>query len=102
MSKFFYVVVPFYPIESLKSGIFDRIFGSTNSQMAISRRRELFDTYKNQLWQRVDHISAGLSGTGVKVTPLNTEELIELLYNSYNPSTHYNSIIKDIDKVELR
>ena len=102
MSKFFYVVVPFYPIESTKSGIFDRLFGSTNSQMAISRRRELFDTYKNQLWQRVDHISAGISGTGVKVMPLKTEELIELLYNSYNPSTHNNSIIKDIDKVELR
>ena len=102
MSKFFYVVVPFYPIESTKSGMLDRLFGSSSSQMAVSRRRELFDTYKNQLWQRVDHISAGLSGTGVKVTPLKTEELIELLYNSYNPSTHSNSIIKDIDKVELR
>jgi len=102
MSKFFYVVVPFHPIESVKSGIFDRFFGATNSQMAISKRRELFDTYKNQLWQRLDHVSAGLSGTGVKVTPLNTEELIELLYNSYNPSTHSNSIIKDVDKVELR
>lgn len=102
MSKFFYVVVPFYPIENTKSGILDRLFGSTSSQMAVARRRELFDTYKNQLWQRVDHIIAGLSGTGVKITPLKTEELIELLYNSYNPSTHNNSIIKDVDKIELR
>lgn len=102
MSKFFYVVVPFHPIESAKSGIFDRLFGATNSQLAVAKRRELFDTYKNQLWQRLDHISAGLSGTGVKVTPLKTEELIELLYNSYNPSTHNNTIIKDVDKVELR
>ncbi|EKD46826.1 MAG: hypothetical protein ACD_67C00055G0007 [uncultured bacterium] len=102
MSKYFYVVVPFHPIESVKSGLLDRLFGSTNSQMAVSKRRELFDTYKNQLWQRVDHVSAGLSGTGVKVTPLKTEELIELLYNSYNPSMHNNTIIKDIDKVELR
>lgn len=102
MSKFFYVVVPFHPIESSKSGLIDRLFGATSSQMAVAKRRELFDTYKNQLWQRVDHVSAGLSGTGVKVTPLKTEELIELLYNSYNPSIHNNSIIKDIDKVELR
>src|SRR5476651_2811088 len=48
MSKFFYVVVPFHPIESIKSGLFDRLFGATNSQMAVSKRRELFDTYKNQ------------------------------------------------------
>lgn len=102
MSKYFYVVVPFHPVENTKSGILDRLFGSTNSQMAVAKRRELFDTYKNQLWQRVDHVSAGLSGTGVKVTPLKTEELIELLYNSYNPSMHNNTIIKDIDKVELR
>lgn len=102
MSKFFYVVVPFYPVESTKSGLLDRLFGSTNSQMAIAKRRELFDTYKNQLWQRLDHVAAGLSGTGIKVTPLKTEELIELLYNSYNPSMHNNTIIKDIDKVELR
>lgn len=102
MSKYFYVVVPFHPVENTKTGILDRLFGSTNSQMAVAKRRELFDTYKNQLWQRVDHVSAGLSGTGVKVTPLKTEELIELLYNSYNPSMHNNTIIKDIDKVELR
>lgn len=102
MSKYFYVVVPFYPVESVKTGILDKFFGSTNTQMAVARRRELFDTYKNQLWQRVDHVSAGLSGTGVKITPLKTEELIELLYNSYNPSTHNNSIIKDVSKVELR
>ncbi|NTW26896.1 MAG: hypothetical protein HGA36_01085 [Candidatus Moranbacteria bacterium] len=102
MSKFFYVVIPFHPIESVKSGLIDRLFGAGNSQLAVAKRRELFDTYKNQLWQRVDHVSAGLSGTGVKVTPLKTEELIELLYNSYNPSIHNNSIIKDIGKVELR
>jgi hypothetical protein len=102
MTKFFYVVIPFHPVESVKSGLFDRFFGATNSQMAVAKRRELFDTYKNQLWQRVDHVIAGLSGTGVKATPLKTEDLIELLYNSYNPSVHSNSIVKDIDKVELR
>ncbi len=102
MSKFFYIVVPFHPVESTGGGFMDKLFGATNSKMAISKRRELFDTYKNQLWQRLDHVSAGLSGTGVHLAPLNTEEIIELLYNSYNPSTHNNMIIKDTDKIELR
>lgn len=102
MSKFFYIIVPFHPIENVKNGLFDRFFGATNSKMAVERRRELFDTYKNQLWQRIDHVIAGLSGTGVKSVPLKTEELIELLYNSYNPSTHSNTIIKDTEKIELR
>ncbi len=102
MSKFFYVIVPFHPVENVKTGLLDRLLGSANTQMTVARRRELFDTYKNQLWQRVDQISAGLSGTGVKIVPLQTEELIELLYNSYNPSTRNNAIIKDVDKMELR
>ena len=74
MSKFFYIVIPFHPVENVKTGVFDRFFGATNSKMAIMRRRELFDTYKNQLWQRVDHVSAGLAGTGVKAVPLKTDE----------------------------
>jgi type IV secretory pathway VirB4 component len=102
MSKFFYVIVPFHPIENTKSGFFDKLFGATNSAMGVARRRELFDTYKNQLWQRLDHITASLGGIGVKITPLKTEELIELLYNSYNPTTRNNTIIKDIEKVELK
>lgn len=102
MSKFFYVVVPFYPVETKSDNFLDKIFGATNSKMSLARRRELFDTYKNQLGQRLDHISAGLSGTGVNVAALNTEEIIELLYNSYNPSTHNNTIIKDTDKIELK
>jgi hypothetical protein len=102
MSKFFYVVVPFAPIESKEGGFFRNLLSGRNPKQMIMHRRGLFETYKNQLWQRIEHISAGLSGTGVKVTPLKTEELIELLYNSYNPTTHNNTIIRDIEQVELR
>lgn len=102
MSKFFYVVIPFYPVELAKEGLMDKFFSSKNSQISVAKRRELFDTYKNQLWQRVDHVTAGLVTTGVSVVQLKTEELIELLYNSYNPSTHSTTILKDIDKVELK
>ena len=53
------------------------------------------ENYKNQLWQRVDHVVAGLAGTGVKLAPLKTEELIELFYNSYNPS-----VVESAEKIE--
>lgn len=72
-----------------------------NPKQVISEKRGLFETYKNQLWQRVDHIIAGLSGTGVRIVPLKTEEIIELLYNSYNPNVYTNSIIKNVEDIEL-
>jgi len=101
MSKNFYVVVPFAPIENTQGGFFSRIVTLLNPKKALSDKRHMFETYKNQLWQRVDHISAGLSGTGVKAAPLSTEEIIELLYNSYNPSVFTSTLIKDVNEIEL-
>ena len=45
---------------------------------------------------------AALSATGVHVVMLETEEIIELLYNSYNPSVFTSAILKNIDQVELK
>lgn len=101
MTKFFYIIVPFSPIESKEGGIFNKITALISPKQEIMKKRETFETYKNQLWQRVDHIIAGLSGIGLKIVPLQTEEIIELLYNSYNPNVFKSVIIKDVDKVEL-
>jgi hypothetical protein len=101
MSKYFYIVVPFYPVESNKGGVFNKVSSMFNPKQVITQKHGLFETYKNQLWQRVDHIIAGLSGTGVRIVPLKTEEIIELLYNSYNPNIYTNSIIKNVEDIEL-
>jgi hypothetical protein len=102
MTKYFYIVVPFAPIENKKGGFFENLFNGSSGKKVLSNKMEIFNAYKSQLWQRVEHINAGLASTGVKVVPLKTEELIELLYNAYNPTMHSNSIIKDTGKVELR
>ncbi|EKE16017.1 MAG: hypothetical protein ACD_11C00054G0007 [uncultured bacterium] len=100
MSKFFYVVVPFSPIESSKGNFIENFFGGSSKD--TDRKKQMFEVYKNQLWQRVDHIVAGLGGTGVKAVPLKTEEIIELMYNSYNPVTEHNTLLKNTDKLELK
>ncbi len=101
MSKYFYIVVPFSPVEDKTSGFFGRLFGIFRPKQAISMKGEFFDTYKSQLLQRVDHVAAALSGSGVKVTQLGTEEIIELLYNSYNPSLFTTTVIKNTDNIKL-
>ena len=101
MSKYFYVVVPFSPVEDEQSGLVDKMFGIFRTQEATSGRRDLFETYKSQLLQRLNHVAAAHGGAGVHVTPLNTEEIIELLYNSYNPSLFTSTIIKNVNSIEL-
>jgi hypothetical protein len=73
-----------------------------NPDKVVRHKRELFEVYKSQLYQRIDHVVAGLSGTGVRIAQLNTEELIELLYNSYNPNLFSTNIINNIENLEIR
>lgn len=102
MSKRFYVVVPFFPIEANKKSFFDTLSAVLNPQKTITYKMELFETYKNQLFQRVQHVSSGLSGTGLRMILLKTEEVIELLHNSYNPNLFAADILKNIESVDVQ
>ncbi len=102
MSKFFYVVVPFSPVENMQGGFFQKMGDIFNQKKTVGLKDEIFDTYRTQLMQRVEHIVAGLSPMGVRATVLGTEELIELLYNSYNPSLFASTIVKNVEAIELQ
>lgn len=102
MSKFFYVVVPFSPVENEQGGFFQKITDIFHPKQTVGLQEELFDTYRTQLLQRVEHVMAALTPTGIRATLLGTEEVIELLYNSYNPSLFTTSIVKNISSIELQ
>jgi len=89
VTKTFYVVVPYQP-SILQKGIGNKITNLLNIFLKKEERDEItphkkFEEYKLQLQQRVDTITQGLARTGIRTVPLNTEELIELFYNLYNP-----------------
>jgi type IV secretory pathway VirB4 component len=101
MSKYFYVVVPFSAVENEQAGLFQKLGDIFNQKRTVGLPDELFDTYRTQLMQRVDHCMAGLSPIGLRATALGTEEIIELLYNSYNPSLFTTSVVKNTQAIEL-
>ena len=101
MEKNFYVIIPFAPIENDQKGFLGNLANLINPRKSILEKREVFETHRNQLFQRVDHIIAGLSGIGLRLVPLQTQELIELMYNSYNPDTFRMSGIGDVGKIDL-
>lgn len=102
MDKNFYIVIPFYQTESEEKGFFSKISSYVNPQKEILGKREDFETYKSQLYQRVDHITTGLSGIGLRIAPLETQELIELLFNSYNPSLYNAVALTNSEQLELK
>ncbi|MCK4918893.1 MAG: hypothetical protein KAS01_00735 [Candidatus Pacebacteria bacterium] len=99
VNKTFYVVVPFSVAES-KGGTIKALKGSVSAQKLISNRAT-FEKYKDQLFQRVDHVVGNLGGSGLKMTMLNTQELIELYYNLYNPESSEKKALADINDLDL-
>lgn len=91
VTKNFYVVISYIPplsASEIKKGGIGGLLGSFVPGKGSAPSYipdEKFDEYKIQLWQRVDAVSSGLSRTGVRAVPLNTEELVELYYSSFNP-----------------
>lgn len=89
MSKKFYIVVPFYVFETpTKSGI-TQSFKSIFKPAAVVKELtpEQLETYKSQLLQRTELIFDGLIGMGLKATTLKRDDLINLFYGLYNPSS---------------
>lgn len=84
MTKTFYVVVP-YTAPAMTQGKLSSLFSFGKQKTPKTLSPEVFEEYKKQLWQRVDHIIQGTIRTGVRAVPLNTEEIIELYYGLYNP-----------------
>jgi len=84
LTKNFYTVVPFSLIEALpdegQKGILKR-----RPKIAGKLTNEEFKRMRDQLWQRMEFVALGLRRTGLKVIPLNSEELIELLWSWYHP-----------------
>lgn len=88
MTKSFYVVVPYAAHATVAKavGFFSRTHATPEASAAS------FEADAAQLSQRMTLVGAGLEGTGVRAVPLGTEEVIELLYRSFNPGELENPI----------
>ncbi|HTL39370.1 MAG TPA: hypothetical protein VL306_00965 [Methylomirabilota bacterium] len=100
MTKTFYVVVPL-STEATKEGVFSWLTNLINPATKISGNQQNFDLSKEELSKRVNQVASGLGSMGLKTIVLNTEELVELMYNSYNLSNASPIKIKNIDDLEL-
>jgi hypothetical protein len=101
MTKKFFIVVPYNPLGDKKRRFFDRFFDVFKAPSFIKMKREKFEKYRSELFKRVDFVISGLSGIGVNATPLDTQTLIELFYNSYNPAESQNQKLEKVETMKV-
>lgn len=93
MAKSFYVIVSYAPHASTAGAV--SFLRRDSAATRTAAKETSFEEDRAQLEQRLSLVTAGLSGTGVRAVPLNTEETIELLYRSFNPGELENPIRLD-------
>lgn len=101
MDKRFFVVVPFYPAagEQAVKGV-GKLFSTGGvPKQAQQQTEESFRKNKVQLTQRVEAIASGLGAVGLRAATLNSEELVELFYSIYNPSTSSKQHLVNVDEL---
>lgn len=88
MTKRFFLVVSYFPsvVSSGFSGFFFRSSSRQSTSASAQDFEEEFIRGKAQLETRVNVVLNGLSRMGIQGKVLNTEELVELFYNLYNPT----------------
>ncbi|HOZ36623.1 MAG TPA: hypothetical protein PLR18_02215 [bacterium] len=101
MSKKFYVVVPYNPQEGLKKeGLVAKTLNSFKAVQIVSMRKEKFMKYKMELNRRVETVQSGLNSMMVNSQQLDTQSLIELFYNTYNPDISEQQKMIEVGKLQ--
>lgn len=104
MDKKFYVVIPYFPVVDMQKAITQSknffsglagLFNSKESHVVINEAD--LNKAKDELRNRVQAVLAGLAQSGVQGLPLDTQELIELYYDTYNPDTATRQQLKNFD-----
>lgn len=86
LSKKFYVVVPFSPYELGVVKSFTTSFLPTKKNAPLPFPKSyVIRKAKIALFPKRDHLIRQAGRLGLKLTPLNSDELIRLFYNTYNP-----------------
>lgn len=104
MDKKFYIVVPYFPSaneteklaqsKNFITGLAD-LFKNTEDHVVVNETD--LEKAKAELRNRVQAVLGGLQQAGIQGLPLDTQELIELYYDTYNPDTATRQQLKNFN-----
>jgi hypothetical protein len=98
MEKKFFITIPFTPPQIQARGLFDKILNPTKN-ISPSIAESEFKRYKEEMIQRANVISSELGAIGVKVIALSTQQIIELLYSTYNLEEAQSEKLTDVHNI---
>lgn len=103
MTKTFFITVPFSVQQNKKQGFLSKFSKSTKGAIGkASMNEQEFEHNRAQLLQRVEQVATGLRGMGLRLIPLQTQELLELFYTLYNPGSSRNQRLHSVADLKIQ
>ena len=99
MNKRFYAVVTYNHLSNRQKSFFSRMTETFKPATLIRLKEEKFRHRRDALIQRAAKISGGLQEMGLTTVQLDTQSIIELLYNTYNPETSQHEKLVEVNKL---
>ncbi|HSX06246.1 MAG TPA: hypothetical protein VLG92_00830 [Candidatus Saccharimonadia bacterium] len=106
MDKKFYLVIPYFPVVDVQKALtqsknfftgFAQLFNTKEDHVTINDAE--LEKAKTELRNRVQAVLGGLQQCNIQGLPLDTQELIELYYDTYNPDTATRQQLKNFDNL---
>ncbi len=101
MTKRFYLVIPYSPKIDRPAKFFSKVIDVFSPTSTIHLKQKQFEDYRRELYKRVDGTMNALDSAGLKSIILDTQSLIELYYNSYNPETSRQQKLQSVKAMSL-
>lgn len=106
MDKNFYIVIPFFPVADIQKSLtqsknfftgISEVFSKKEKHVVINEAE--LENAKTELRNRVQAVLSGMLQCGIQGLPLDTQELIELYYDTYNPDTATRQQLKNFNEM---
>jgi len=106
MDKKFYLVIPYFPVIDVQKALsqsknfftgITQLFNAKEDHVTINDAD--LEKAKTELRNRVQAVLGGLQQCNIQGLPLDTQELIELYYDTYNPDTATRQQLKNFDNL---
>jgi hypothetical protein len=101
MKKKFYISIPYNSLSDEHKNFFQSLTEALRPSSLVKLKEEKFNRYKSELDRRVDSVVSGLASANLSSARLDTQGLIELFYNSYNPQTSENQRLTDVNNLRI-
>jgi len=101
MQKRFYVVLPYDPLSNKRKNFWTRLSESLSPAASAKLNEKQLADRIEQLMRRVDVVQGELNSMGLASVRLDTQSLIELYYNVYNPDLFEEEKLTSLDEIRV-